>query len=119
MTSDAHANALFWKAYSTSILQLLTSGGATVGPNSRVYIASSNHSAIPGGSSVPQEITNWGIHNLANNLLDPNGGITFDPTAASGGYVEALALYLETIKPVSTPGILTRNFTDMGRTASH
>ncbi|KAK0752890.1 hypothetical protein B0T18DRAFT_423536 [Schizothecium vesticola] len=76
MTSDAEANTLFWKAYATSILQLLTSGGATVGPNSRVYIASSNHNT--------------------------NGGFTFNPTAASGGYVEALALYLETIKPAAS-----------------
>lgn len=118
MTSDAEANSLFWKAYATSILQLLTSGGATVGPNSRVYIASSNHSAIPGGNGVPQEITNWGIHSLANNLLDANGGVTFNPTAASGGYVQALALYLEAIKPVSRvpSNADTRIFADMNQT---
>ncbi|KAK1831542.1 hypothetical protein QBC39DRAFT_371933 [Podospora conica] len=101
MTSDAEANALFWKAYSTAILEMLTSGGAGLGTNSRVYITSSNQRAIPGGSGVPEEITNWGVHNLANNLLDANGGVTFNPTASIGGYVEALALYLEAIKPVS------------------
>lgn len=109
MTSDAdanaEANALFWKAYATSILQLVTGGSTDIGPDSRIFIASSNHSAIPGGSQVPQPITNNGIYNLANNLLDANGGITFNPNAAGGGYFEKILDYLETIKPVSVHAI--------------
>lgn len=101
MTSDAEANALFWKAYATSILKMMTGGSTDIGPDSRFFIASSNHSALPGGKTVPQPITNNGIYNLANNLLDPSNGITFNPNAASGGYVAALASFLDNIKLVS------------------
>lgn len=45
MTSDAEANALFWKAYATSILKMMTGGSTDIGPDSRFFIASSNHSA--------------------------------------------------------------------------
>lgn len=76
--------------------------GQPVGPNSRVYFTSANHSAIPGGNGVPHEITNWGIYNLANNFLDANSGVTFNPTAVIGNYIGALTLYLESIKLVST-----------------
>jgi hypothetical protein len=98
--TNTDPNTLFWQAYASVIAQM-TKGSAPLGPNTRIYFAATNTLGIPGGERIPEEITNWGIYQLANNLLDPTD-IAYNPTASNGKYVDALMFYLDNIKTVSS-----------------
>lgn len=91
-------NQLFWKAYASTVKNIMVSG--PVGDNTRVYIAAANTAGISGGKDIPAVCTNWGIYQYADFLLDPTNP-NFVASKVSR-YSEALNMTLQTLTPVSS-----------------
>lgn len=89
-------NQLFWKAYASTIRDIMTSG--PIGDNTRVYIAPNNTDGICGGKNIPKECTNYGIFQYADFLLDPKNPNWV--ASKTSRYSEALNAALTTLTPV-------------------
>ncbi|KAK2593000.1 hypothetical protein QQS21_009290 [Conoideocrella luteorostrata] len=88
-------NQLFWKAYASTIKNIMNSG--PVGDNTRVYIAAANTAGISGGADIPDVCTNWGIYQYADYLLDPTNPNWVASKVVR--YSDALNMTLQTLKP--------------------
>ncbi|KAF4980572.1 hypothetical protein FZEAL_3444 [Fusarium zealandicum] len=88
-------NQLFWKAYASTVKNIMTQG--PVGDNTRIYIAAANTAGISGGKDIPPECTNWGVYQYADFLLDPDNPNWV--ASKISRYSEALNQTLQTLTP--------------------
>ncbi|KAM7217518.1 hypothetical protein V8F06_007149 [Rhypophila decipiens] len=89
MSSTDKVNQLFWLAYGQAIKD---KAGANFGKTGAFFLASEAQKGPPAGSAVPDDYTNTGLYDIANNLLAAEN--LFYNTSALHGYVEALSTYL-------------------------
>ncbi|KAM7183141.1 hypothetical protein V8F33_013771 [Rhypophila sp. PSN 637] len=89
MSSSDKVNQLFWLAYGQAIKD---KAGANFGKTGAFFLASEAQKGPPAGSAVPDDYTNTGLYDIANNLLATDN--LFYNTSALHGYAEALSTYL-------------------------
>ncbi|KAM7210391.1 hypothetical protein V8F06_014222 [Rhypophila decipiens] len=82
-------NQLFWLYYGQAIKD---TAGANFGSTGAFFLASEAQKGPLAGSAVPDEYTNTGLHDIADNLLADDN--LFYNTSALHGYAEALQNYL-------------------------
>ena len=69
-----------WKAYGVELKKQLL-GSIGLGEKDRIYLAPISAAGIAAGGKVPAAVTNMGIYDVGNALLDPTSPI-FNPTSA-------------------------------------
>jgi hypothetical protein len=76
---------LFWLNYARAITEIIP---YQPGANSAFFIGSTALKGPVGGDGIAQEYTNFGLHDIANNLL--NDSSPFYEPSGLNGYIETL-----------------------------
>lgn len=87
-TSVGKLDADLWKAYNTSLRKFIFQGKDLDKAKQAFYTAPIGAMAIPVGNNIPQPITNLGIYQTGDTLLDINNPI-FVP--GTGSYIQRQA----------------------------
>lgn len=82
-------NQLFWLNYAQAIKD---KAGANFGKSGVFFLASEAQKGPVAGSNIPDEYTQQGLYDIANNLLATDD-LFYRPSALHG-YAEALGTYL-------------------------
>ncbi|KAF4781569.1 hypothetical protein HER10_EVM0000358 [Colletotrichum scovillei] len=104
MSADA-SDKSFWLAYCKAIQQAI---GPNPGSDSAIFFATKAQKGPAASPLIPPEYTNFGIYNLADNLLSANN--LFYVPSTQNSYIRSLRNYLGYVDlgGSQSPGVVTR-----------
>ncbi|KAK5693310.1 hypothetical protein LTR17_025121 [Elasticomyces elasticus] len=83
---------LFWVNYAEAIREI---AGIQIGDNNAFYLGTQAQKGPLAGSYIPDQYSNQGLYQIANNLL--NTSTMFYTPDSAHGYVQALSNYLDNV----------------------
>jgi len=91
-------DADLWKAYNTGLRKHIFSGNKLDPKTQAFFTAPVGTMGIAAGANIPKEITNFGIFNVGDTLLDINSPV-FTP-GNGGSYIDRQSRYLSAVQLV-------------------